>query len=390
MERIYLDHSATTPVRAEVRAAMEPFLDESAGFGNPSSIHSFGQHAKAALDSARDILAGALDGEPSEITFTSGGTEADNIAIIGLMLANRARGDHLIVSTIEHDAVLHAARFLETVGFRVTYAPVDSLGLVDPQFVVDVITDRTVLVSIMHANNEVGTIQPLAEIAEIAHQHGVLMHTDAVQSFGQLPVSGPRLGVDAISVSSHKIYGPKGAGALYLRRGIAIEPLFHGGGQERDRRSGTENIPGIAGFAEATRLLLLERDANSARMRRLRDKFIADASQRIPGLRLNGHPVQRLPNNINFSVPGVEGEAMLLNLDLAGIAASSGSACASGSIDPSHVLLAMNLPPELVRSALRLSLGRSTTASQLDHALEVLAKTTERLTRMTSHSLHAA
>jgi cysteine desulfurase len=390
MGRIYLDHSATTPVRSEVRQAMEPFLAETNGFGNPSSVHSFGQQAKAALDSARETVAFALGGEPAEITFTSGGTEADNLALVGLMMANRAKGDHLITSSIEHDAVLNSARFLETIGFEVTYVGVDEFGMISPEEVADAITDKTALISIMHANNEVGTIQPIVEIAKIARERGVLIHTDAVQSFGQLPVSVEVLGVDAISISSHKIYGPKGAGALLVRRGIPLLPLLHGGGQERNRRSGTENIPGIAGFAEAVRLLLAERDANSKRMRGLRDKFLSDGAKQIAGLRVNGHPTQRLPNNINFSVPGVEGEAMLLNLDLAGIAASSGSACASGSIDPSHVLLAMNLPPETVRSALRLTLGRSTTQSELETTLQTLVRTTQRLTQMTEHTLHAA
>jgi cysteine desulfurase len=390
MARIYLDHSATTPMRLEVKQAMEPFLAESDGFGNPSSIHSYGRQAKAALDSAHDTLASALNAEPSEITFTSGGTESDNLAIIGLMTANREKGDHLITSTIEHDAVLKSAQFLETIGFRVTYVKADEAGLVDPQDVAEAITDKTVLVSIMHANNEVGTIEPIAEIAEITRERGVLLHTDAVQSFGQLPVNMQCLPIDAMSVSSHKIYGPKGAGALFVRRGTPILPILHGGGQERGRRSGTENIPAIAGFECAVRLMIAERDANSERMRGLRDRFLGRASERIPGFRINGHPDRRLPNNINFSVPGVEGEAMLLNLDLAGIAASSGSACASGSIEPSHVLLAMNLPPEAVRSALRISLGRGTTQEELDITLDTLVRTTERLSRMTEHTIAAA
>jgi len=390
MGRIYLDHSATTPVRTEVREAMEPFLAESDGFGNASSIHSYGQHAKAALDNSRELLAAALGAEPSEITFTSGGTEADNLALIGLAFAHRAKGDHVIVSSIEHDAILNSAKFLESAGFRVTYVAVDSFGLVDPQSISDAIDEKTIVVSIMHANNEVGTIQPIREIAAIARERGVLFHSDAVQSFGQLPVFVDDLGVHALSVSSHKIYGPKGVGALYLRRGIGITPLLYGGGQERDRRSGTENIPGIVGFAEATRLLLAERDANSERMQVLRNGFLQKATAQIEGLRINGHPTRRLPNNINFSVPGVEGEAMLLNLDIAGIAASSGSACASGSIEPSHVLLAMNLPAECVRSALRLTLGRKTTEAELYATLETLVRTTQRLRQMTDHTLTAA
>jgi len=388
MQRIYLDHAATTPVRLEVVEEMAPYF--TAAYGNASSIHSYGQEAKAALDDARDTLAQALGAEPAEIVFTAGGTEADNLAIIGTLVANQAKGRHFITTTIEHDAVLKTADHMERLGWRVTRLPVDEYGMVTPEQVAEAISSDTALVSVMQANNEVGTILPIAEIAAEAHKRGVLMHTDAVQSFGQLPVNVDALGVDLLSLSAHKIYGPKGVGALYVRRGTPIEALIHGGGQERERRSGTENVPGIAGLAAATRLMLQERDTQAERMRRLRDQWISEALGALPNAQLNGHPIERLPNNINISVAGVEGEAMLLGLDLAGVAASSGSACASGSIEPSHVLLAMGIGPERVRSALRLTLGRATTEEELGYALDVLKKTTARLTEMTEHNISTA
>jgi cysteine desulfurase len=385
MKRVYLDHAATTPVRPEVAEAMAPYLTDA--YGNPSSIHSFGQEAKAALDNARDTLAQALGAEPAEITFTGGGSEADNLALHGVLIANQARGKHFITTMVEHEAVLKTAEFMEKMGWRVTRLPVDEYGRVAPSQVAEAITDDTVLVSVMHANNEVGTILPIAQISQVAHNRGALMHTDAVQSFGQLPVDVDTLGVDLLSLSAHKIYGPKGVGALYVRRGTPIEALIHGGGQERERRSGTENVAGIVGFAEATRLMLQERDFQAERQRSLRDRWIEKALQILPKAKLNGHPTERLPNNINISVEGVEGEAMLLGLDLAGVAASSGSACASGSIEPSHVLLAMGIGPERVRSALRLTLGRSTTEEDLAYALDTLKKTATRLREMTEHNI---
>jgi len=370
-QRIYLDHAATTPLRPEVRAAMEPYLSAD-GFGNPSSLHADGQRAKRALDAARDTLACALGAQFSEITFTSGGTEADNAALVGVMLA-RGRGSHLITTQIEHEAVIETARFLEKLGFSVTYLPVDEQGRVAPRSVADALTDRTALVSVMHANNEVGTVQPLREIADLVHAHEAYLHTDAVQTFSQLPVNVHDLGVDLLSVSAHKIYGPKGVGALYVRSGIPIEPLLHGGGQERERRAGTENVPAIAGFGEAVRLLLPEREAVAARLTLLRDTFLAALRQRIPSMVLNGHPAERLPNNINLSFPGLDAETLLLTLDRAGISASSGSACTSGSIEPSHVLTAMGLPDDRVNSAIRLTLGRDTTRAEVDRAVDILA-----------------
>ena len=376
--RIYLDYAATTPLRPEAQAAMEPFLTAD-GFGNPSSLHADGQRAKRALDAARDTLAGALGCQFSELSFTSGGTESDNAALIGIMLANKSRGRHLITTQIEHEAVTETARFLETLGFRVTYLPVDEFGTVSPASVADALTDETVLVSVMHANNEVGTIQPLAEIAEIVHRRGALLHTDAVQTFGQLPVTVNSLGADLITLSAHKIYGPKGAGALYVRSGLAIEPLLHGGGQERGRRSGTENVAAIAGFGEAVRCLLPERDAEAARLTALRDRLWAGLSARLPSAVLNGHPVNRLPNNLNFSLPGLDAETLLLSLDRAGISASSGSACTSGSIEPSHVLSAMGLSEARLKSTLRLTFGRGTTEDEINRTLETLAGIAVRL-----------
>ncbi len=376
--RIYLDYAATTPLRSEVRAAMEPYLS-AYGFGNPSSLHADGQQAKRALDAARDTLADALGCQFSEISFTSGGTESDNAALVGVMLANRQRGNHLITTAIEHEAVTATAHFLETLGFRVTTLPVDEFGTVSPQSVADALTGETVLVSVMHANNEVGTIQPLPEIAEIVHARGAYLHTDAVQTFGQLPVAVDALGVDLLTLSAHKIYGPKGAGALYVRSGIAIEPLLHGGGQERQRRSGTENVPAVAGFGEAVRLLLPGRAAEAERLTTLRDCFWTQLMRRVPGVVLNGHPTDRLPNNLNFSLPGLDAETLLLSLDRAGVSASSGSACTSGSIEPSHVLSAMGLANARLKSALRLTFGRGTTREELDRTVEILAGIAERL-----------
>ncbi len=376
--RIYLDYAATTPLRPEARAAMEPFLSPD-GFGNPSSLHADGQRAKRALDTARDILAAALGCQFSEVSFTGGGTESDNAALVGIMLANKGRGDHLVTTQIEHEAVTDTAHFLETLGFRVTYLPVDEFGSVSPGAVADALTDDTVLVSIMHANNEVGTIQPIREIAEIVHARGAYLHTDAVQTFGQMPVTVDTLGADLITLSGHKVYGPKGVGALYVRSGIAIEPLLHGGGQERERRAGTENVAAIAGFGEAVRCLLPERPAEAARLTVLRDRLWAALSARLPGIVLNGHLTYRLPNNLNVSLPGLDAETLLLALDRAGVSASSGSACTSGSIEPSHVLTAMSLPDVRLKSALRLTLGRGTTAEEIDRTVEILAGITGRL-----------
>jgi cysteine desulfurase len=378
--RIYLDYAATTPLRPEVQAAMAPYLSVE-GFGNPSSLHAEGQQAKRALDAARDRVADSLGCAFAEVTFTSGGTESNNAALVGVMLANRERGNHLVTTQIEHEAVGKTAHFLETLGFEVTFVPVDEWGRVSPDSVAEALTDRTVLVSVMHANNEVGTIQPIREIREIVHARGAFLHTDAVQTFGQLPVSIGDLGVDLLTVSAHKIYGPNGAGALYARAGLAIEPLLHGGGQERERRSGTENVPAMVGFGEAVRLLVPERAAEAKRLSALRDGFLADLRHSVPDLVLNGHPTERLPNNLNVSFPGLEAETLLLALDRAGVSASSGSACTSGSIEPSHVLQAMGLSPDRVRSAVRLTLGCGTEAETLREAAGRIVEIVTRIRR---------
>jgi cysteine desulfurase len=386
MAGIYLDHSATTPVRPEVVEAMLPYLG--ASFGNPSSIHFYGQQAKAALDQSRDILAGSLDAIPAEIIFTGGGTEADNLALLGTLLASPESRRHFITSAVEHDAILKTAEFLNKIGCSVTIVGVDSEGIVDPADVASAIREDTALVSIMHGNNEVGAIQNIEEISKITQDRGVLLHSDAVQTFGQLNVNVEKLGVDLLSVSSHKIYGPKGVGALYVRQGTPIVAEIYGGGQERGRRSGTENVPGIVGFATAVELLHNDRSETASQMAVLRDRFIDRALNEIPGAFLNGPTgAKRLPNNINLSFQNIEGEALLLNLDIAGIAASSGSACSAGSIDSSHVLVAMGIESSRSRGAIRLSLGRTTTAAELDACFEILAETTARLTEMYSHSL---
>lgn len=353
---------------------MEPYLG--AAFGNPSSLHAEGQRAKRAIDTARSIVADALGADFSEITFTSGGTEADNAALLGIMLAHRASGNHLVTTQIEHEAVLRTAEFLQTIGFEATFIPPDSGGRIEPAQIAAAITDRTTLVSVMHANNEVGAIQPVRAIAEAAHARGALFHTDAVQAFGQLPTNVSELDADLLTVSGHKIYGPKGVGALYVRSGIPIEPWLHGGGQERGRRAGTENTAAIVGFGEAMRLMIQERTDESARLARLRDLFLAMVHERIPLAILNGHLTERLPNNLNISFPGFAADATLVRLDREGISASSGSACASGSIEPSHVLVAMGLDEARINSAIRFTLGHSTSKEDIEKTVDMLADIT--------------
>ncbi|MCX6377463.1 MAG: cysteine desulfurase NifS [Armatimonadetes bacterium] len=380
--RVYLDHAATTPVLPEVADAMRPYLVEV--FGNPSSVHSFGQEAKNALDAARDSVARSIGADPSEVYFTSGGTESDNLALIGVAKANRARGNHIITCAIEHHAVLETCHYLETEGFEITILPVDSHGLVDPADVESAITDRTILASIMHANNEIGTIEPLAEISKITREKEIPLHTDAVQSVGAIPLSVDDLGVDLLSLTAHKFYGPKGVGALYVRRGTRIAPLIHGGAQERQRRAGTENVPGIVGLARA---LEISQDGIEERARTitgLRDYLIRGIMERIPDVRLNGHPTERLPNNVNVAIERVEAESTILALDMLGIAASSGSACTSGALEPSHVLQALGLPLAAAMTAVRFSLGRSTTKEDLDFTIESLAQIASRLRSVSS------
>ncbi|MDO8588822.1 MAG: cysteine desulfurase family protein [Armatimonadota bacterium] len=374
---IYLDHSATTPVEPAVFAAMTPYLTEK--FGNASSIHSFGRDARAAVDEARDTIASSVGASAAEIHFTSGGTEADNLAVLGAARANRDRGDHIVTCATEHHAVLESCKRLEEEGFRVTYLPVDSEGLFDPSDVASAITDRTILVSIMHVNNEIGVIHPISIIGRSASERGVLFHTDAVQSFGVLRVDVDRLNVDLLSASAHKIYGPKGAGFLYVRSGVRIEPLQFGGGQERERRPGTENVAGIVGLGAAAELALSQIETTPPRLAALRDYLIDSILSRFPDAHVNGHRQLRAPGNANISFAGVEGEILLLNLDLEGIAASSGSACTAGSTHASHVLTALQLSPELARGSLRLTVGRGTTKEDIDEALVALETIVGRL-----------
>ncbi|GAV21715.1 cysteine desulfurase NifS [Carboxydothermus pertinax] len=380
MERIYLDHGATTPLSREVLEEMMPYLTEK--YGNPSSIHSFGREAKKAIEDAREKVAKAINADPGEIVFTGGGTEADNLAIKGIARGYRHKGNHIITSAVEHHAVLDACLSLQKEGFEVTVLPVDEYGMVSVDDVKNAITDKTILITIMHANNEVGTIQPIAEIGAIAKERGVYFHTDAVQTVGKIPVDVKELKVDLLSLSAHKIYGPKGVGALYVRKGLKLEPLTNGGGQERKRRPGTENVAGIVGLGKAIELAVAEMSVEAERLIKLRDKLIKGVLEKIPYVKLNGHPTLRLPHNANFSVEFVEGESMLLMLDMKGIAASSGSACTSGSLDPSHVLLAMGIPHEVAHGSLRLTLGKSNTEQQVDYVLEVLPGIVERLREM--------
>jgi len=380
MKRIYLDNAATTPMDAEVLKAMLPFLSDS--FGNPSSIHSFGQETRAAVEESRDKIASLISARSEEIVFTGGGTEADNFAIKGAAFANEGKGDHIITTSIEHHAVMESCKFLERRGFRITYLPVGIDGLVDPQDVKKAITDRTILISVMHANNEVGTIEPLAEIGKIAREEGIYFHTDAVQTVGHIPVNVDELGIDLLAMSAHKLCGPKGVGALYIRKGTKLIPFIHGGEQERRRRAGTENVPAIVGFGKAAEIAQREMDGVAEHLIRLRGKLLQGMTERIEHIHLNGHPTQRLPNNVNVSIEFVEGESMLLNLDLEGIAASTGSACSSSSLEPSYVLLAMGFPQELAHGSLRFSMGRETTEEDIDRVLEVLPRIIAKLRAM--------
>ena len=374
---VYMDHEATTPVRPEVVEAMLPYFSER--FGNPSSLYALAREAKEAVEEARGRVAAAIGARPEEVFFTSGGTESDNWAVKGVAAALRKRGDHIITSAIEHHAVLHPCQALEKQGYRVTYLPVDEFGRVDPGAVEDAITDRTILVSVMAANNEIGTIQPIAEIGRIAHDHGILFHTDAVQAIGAYPVDVDAMGADLLALSAHKFGGPKGTGALYIRRGTRIATFMDGGAQERGRRAGTENVPGIVGLGRAIELAVGEMPRSSARIAAMRDRMIRGILNAIPDTRLNGHPTERLPNNVNVAFRYVEGESILLLLDSLGIAASTGSACTSASLEPSHVLLACGLPPEQGHGSLRLTLGPGNTEDDTDYVLSVLPGVIERL-----------
>ena len=378
MKRIYMDHAATTSTDVEVVEAMEPFFTQK--YGNPNSIHSFGQEAREAVEEAREKIARLIGANPSEIVFTAGGTEADNYAIKGIAWANQKKGNHIITSQIEHHAVLHSCQFLEKHGFKVTYLKVDKYGLIDPEDVKKAITDQTILVTIMHANNEIGTIEPIKEIGKIVKEAGIYFHTDSVQTTGHIPIEVNDLGVDILSISGHKLYGPKGVGALYLRKGTKIVNLIDGGAQEKNRRAGTENVTGIVGLGKAVELAEKRLAGGEVdKVVKLRDKLITGIMDQIENVRLNGHPTKRLPGNVNICFEFIEGESMLLNLDMKGVAASSGSACTSGSLEPSHVLLAIGLPPEIAHGSLRLTLGKDNTEEDIDYVLDILPKIIEKL-----------
>jgi cysteine desulfurase len=375
---IYLDHSATTPVDPRVREAMLPYFTEI--FGNPSSLHRFGQGALAAVDEARRVVAGILHAQPGEIVFTANGTESDNLAVRGVAFANRGRGNHIISTPIEHHAILNTCAQLEReFGFEVTLVPVNRRGVVDPDDIARAITDRTILISVMYANNEVGTIEPLAEIAKMARSRGVYLHTDAVQAGGYLDVDVQMLGVDLMSLGAHKFHGPKGVGVLYVRPGVKILPTQTGGNHERGRRAGTENVPYIVGFSKALEIAQSERETTNARLCKLRESLVEGLLESIAGAELTGHPTDRLPGHASFVIPGAIGDEMVFALDLAGIAVSTGSACTAGSLEPSHVLAAMGYGPELARGALRVTLGRGNTEEDVENALKVIPEAIGRL-----------
>jgi cysteine desulfurase len=377
---IYLDHSATTFVKPEVLEAMIPYFTEH--FGNPSSIYGIARHTKKAIETARVQTAKALGADPDEIYFTSGGSESDNWAIKGVALANRKRGNHIITTQIEHHAVLHTCKFLEKEGFEVTYLPVDQYGLVNPEDLENAITEKTILISVMYANNEIGTIEPVGDLGAIARNHKIYFHTDAVQAIGNIPIDVKSQNIDLLSLSAHKFYGPKGAGALYIRKGVRIENLIHGGGQERKRRAGTENIAGIVGLGKAIELATADIPGHNAAITAMRDRLLKGVLEKIPNARLNGHPEKRLPGNFNVSFEFIEGESMLLWLDDEGICASTGSACTSGSLEPSHVLLATGLPVEISHGSLRLTLGDANKEGDVDFVLDILPKVVQKLRDM--------
>ena len=375
--RIYLDHNATTPIHPDVLAAMLPYLRQA--FGNPSSIHRFGREARQAVDEAREKVARLIGAKPSEIIFTSGGTEANNLAIRGAALVREGKGGHIITSAIEHHAVLVPCQYLERKGFEVSFLPVDHNGLLDPDDVRRAITDKTVLISIMHANHEVGTIEPLEEICKLTMERDIPFHTDAVQSVGKVPIDVGALGVNLLSLSAHKLYGPKGVGALYIRKGTKILPQVYGGYQELNFRAGTENVAGIVGLGKAAEIALHNIDVEGKRLCRLRDGLWERIKERAGSVRLNGHPTRRLPNTLNVAFDLVEGESLVINLDLRGIAVSTGSACTSGSLEPSHVLLAMGLSPTIARGSVRFSLGMENIQEEIEYTANTLEKVVRRL-----------
>jgi cysteine desulfurase len=377
MRIVYLDHNSTTPIDPTVREAMLPYLEEH--FGNPSSLHAFGRTTRVAVDEARDSVAAIIGADPSTLVFTSSGSEANNLAIRGIAAARRDWGRHLVASAVEHRSILETCKALEAEDFRTAVVAVDETGLVDPQAVAEAITEETLLVAVMHANNEVGTIQPIQEVISVAHERGVPVLVDAVQTVGKVPLDVITLGCDMLSFSCHKIYGPKGAGALYVRRGLKLKPIISGGAHERRRRAGTENVAGIVGFGVACRLAAECREEDEKRTLELRDRLWKGIAERIDGSHLNGHPVSRLHNTLNVSFDGVEAETVVINLDLKGIAVSTGSACSSGMVEPSPTLLAMGLSEERSRGGVRFSLGRSNTAEEIEYLLKELPPVVERL-----------
>lgn len=377
---IYLDHAATTPVKQEVLEAMLPYFNQK--FGNASSIYSLGRESKKAIEEARDRVAAALGAQSREIFFTGSGTEADNWAIKGTAFANRQKGNHIITTAIEHHAVLHTCQYLESDGFEVTYLPVDENGLVTPEQVKAAIKSNTILVTIMFANNEIGTVQPIAEIGRITREKGVCFHTDAVQAIGNIKINVEDMNIDMLSLSAHKFYGPKGIGALYIRKGTKITSFLHGGAQERGRRASTENVAAVVGLGKAIQIACSNVDEYNKKLTALRNRTIDEIQKKIPFVKLNGDRNSRLPGNVNFSFQFIEGESLLLMLDMKGIAASSGSACTSGSLDPSHVLLAIGLPHETAHGSLRMTFGEENTGEDIDYLMEVLPMIVQRLREM--------
>lgn len=375
---VYMDHAATTFTKPEVVEAMLPFLKDH--FGNPSSLYSIGREAKEAVETAREKIAKALGARPEEIYFTSGGTESDNWAVKGTAFSRQKKGKHIITTPIEHHAVLYPCEYLETQGFEVTYLPVDEYGLVKPEELEAAIREDTILISVIYANNEIGTIEPIPEIGKIAREHEIPFHTDAVQATGNIPLDlhGKDKHIDMLSLSSHKFYGPKGVGALYIREGIEIDNYMHGGAQEKEKRAGTENVAGITGMGKAIELATANIEEHSGKIRKMRDRLKAGI-QEIPDCRLNGHPEKRLPGNLNFSFEYIEGESLLLMLDQMGVCSSTGSACSSGSLDPSHVLSAIGVPPEISQGSLRLTLGDANTEEEINYVLEVLPQVVGKL-----------
>ncbi len=379
-KKIYLDYAATTPIDPRVIRKMTPFLKEK--FGNTMSLHSFGQEAKQALEESRQAVADLIKAKANEIIFTSSATESNNLALKGVAFLKKEKRNHIIISSIEHPSIMESAKWLETQGFEVTRLKVDKYGLVNPEDLKKAIKKETILVSVMHANNEIGTIEPIEEIGKICKEKGIYFHTDAAQTFGKIPIDVNKMNIDLMTMSSHKMYGPKGVGALYIRDGVKITPLLHGGGHELGLRSSTVNVAGIVGFAQACKICKKEMKKTTKRLRKLRDKLIKGILSKIPHSYLNGHPKKRLPNNANFSFEFVEGESIVMQLDLLGIAASTGSACATAKLEPSHVLLAIGLKPQKAHSSLRLSLGRWTKEKEIDYVLKVLPGVVKKLRKI--------